>query len=264
MGSSAGLVFKRSLIARGLLLLTTQQLISLLLRSVQVFNVKSFCVFLDVLPQVLQFIEHVDAPSSVEARGFKDPNILRLEVRGGDLPFGELRPSLLLGGVESLELGVDCLQDVLDHVGVSQQRLLAPACLLYLLLDKGEVLDEPVQIVGVVHRVDFNDEGEGHVLEDILLLGFAPGEQVLEHLVLGGEAVVVLKVVHQLPGPVRVHHVELDALGDRVPLEAEQSVEVVGLLPPLLPQLQAPPDHARVVPRAHDVLILERGLSVSK
>ena len=67
---------------------------------------------------------------------------------------------------------------------------------------------------------------------------------------------MVLEMIDQLSGTVSVDHVELDAFGNGVPLEVEQSVEVVGFFPPVLPQIHAPLHYLRVVARTYDVLAL--------
>jgi hypothetical protein len=67
---------------------------------------------------------------------------------------------------------------------------------------------------------------------------------------------VVLKVVDYLSSAMGVDHVELNALGNWVPFEVEQRVEVAGLFPPLRAQLKAPLNHLGVVARTHDILKL--------
>lgn len=63
--------------------------------------------------------------------------------------------------------------------------------------------------------------------------------EVPKHLILVREYLMVLKVIHDLPRPMSVHMLKLDAARDWMPSEVEQGVEIRSFLPSFLPQLHA-------------------------
>ena len=79
-------------------------------------------------------------------------------------------------------------------------------------------------------------------------------KEVSKHLVFISEALVILVMVDQLLSAVLAYQIEFDPPRYRMPLELEQSIKILGLLPTVQSQLHALFDDTRVVSRTYNVL----------
>ena len=65
---------------------------------------------------------------------------------------------------------------------------------------------------------------------------------------------MVFKVINQLSRTMGVYNIELNTLGDGMPFEIKECIEITGFFPSLLPKFHTTLYNLRVVAWTHDIL----------